>query len=64
MKSLRRGEVWLIALNPTAGAELNKARPAVIISRDNVGVVPLKVIVPLTAWKERYSAAFWLVGVD
>ena len=27
-----RGEVWLVALDPTIGSEINKARPCVIIS--------------------------------
>ncbi len=27
-----RGEVWLVALNPTVGSEIQKTRPAVIIS--------------------------------
>jgi len=43
-----RGEVWLINLDPTVGQEIRKTRPAVIVSDDSVGVLPLKVIVPLT----------------
>jgi len=58
-----RGEVWLINLDPTIGAEIRKTRPAVIVSDDNVGVLPLKVIVPITEWKERYSIAPWLVRI-
>ena len=27
-----RGEVWLVALDPTVGSEIHKTRPAVIIS--------------------------------
>lgn len=29
---MRRGEVWLINLNPTIGAEIKKTRPAVIVN--------------------------------
>ncbi len=29
-----RGEVWLVALDPTVGAEIKKTRPAVVISND------------------------------
>ena len=58
------GEVWLINLDPTVGAEIRKTRPAVIVSSDAVGVLPLKVIVPLTEWKERYAIAPWMVWVD
>ena len=41
-----RGEVWLINLDPTMGAEIRKTRPAVIVSSDAVGVLPLRVVVP------------------
>jgi mRNA interferase MazF len=40
---------------------LQKTRPAVIVNDDSVGLLPLKVIVPLTAWKEHYRQAPWLV---
>jgi mRNA interferase MazF len=29
---VRRGEIWLAALNPTIGGEIHKTRPCVIIS--------------------------------
>ena len=59
-----RGEVWLINLEPTVGAEIRKTRPAVIVSEDAIGILPLRVVVPLTEWKERYEIAPWLVRVD
>jgi mRNA interferase MazF len=64
MISMLRGEVWLINLDPTIGAEIHKTRPAVIVSEDSIGVLPLRVIVPLTDWKERYAIAAWLVRID
>ena len=59
-----RGEVWLINLDPTVGAEIRWTRPAVIVSEDAIGVLPLRVVVPLTEWKERYAVAPWLVRVE
>lgn len=59
-----RGEVWLINLDPTIGAEIRKTRPAVIVSDDNIGILPLKVIVPITEWKEHYAVAPWLVRLE
>lgn len=56
-----RGEIWLINLDPTIGAEIKKSRPAIIVNDDAVGILPLKVIVPVTEWKEHYAAAPWLV---
>jgi mRNA interferase MazF len=64
MISMRRGEIWLINLDPTVGAEMQKTRPAVIVSADEIGVLPLRVIVPLTDWKDRYEVAPWLVRIE
>ena len=61
---MRRGEVWLINLDPTIGAEIKKTRPAVIVSDDAIGILPLKVIVPITEWKERYTVAPWMVRLE
>jgi len=48
---MKQGEIWLICLDPTVGAEIKKTRPAVIVNDDSLGKLPLKVIVPLTDWK-------------
>ena len=61
---MRRGEVWLIDLDPTVGAEIRKTRPAVIVSDDRVGVLPLRVIVPITEWQMRYAVAPWMVQLE
>jgi len=61
---MHRGEVWLINLDPTIGAEIRKTRPAVIVSDDAVGVLPLKIIVPITEWQDRYGVAPWMVRVE
>jgi len=61
---MRRGEIWLINLDPTVGAEIRKTRPAVIVNDDAVGILPLKVIVAITDWKDRYAVAPWMVRLD
>ena len=61
---MRRGEVWLINLNPTIGAEIKKTRPAVIVNDNAIGILPLKVIVPITEWKDRYAMAPWMIRLD
>ena len=61
---MQRGEIWLINLDPTIGAEIKKTRPAVIASHDAIGILPLKVIVPITEWKERYAVAPWMVRLE
>jgi mRNA interferase MazF len=64
MMTMHRGDVWLVNLDPTIGSEIRKTRPAVIVSSDLVGILPLKVVVPLTEWKDRYANASWIVRVD
>ncbi len=58
---MNRGEIWLINLDPTIGAEIKKTRPAIIVNNNGLGKLPLKIIVPLTDWKEKYSIAPWMV---
>jgi mRNA interferase MazF len=59
-----RGEIWLLNLDPAIGAEIKKTRPGVIVNDDAVGVLPLKVVVPVTQWKERYAAAPWMIRLE
>jgi len=61
---MRKGEIWLINLDPTVGAEIQKTRPAVIVNEDAIGLLPLRIIVRLTDWKDRYEIAPWMVRID
>ncbi len=61
---MQRGEIWLVNLDPTIGSEIRKTRPAVVVSSDLVGILPVKVIVPFTGWKDRYAQAPWMVRID
>ncbi|MDP3929232.1 MAG: type II toxin-antitoxin system PemK/MazF family toxin [Bacteroidota bacterium] len=61
---MKQGEVWLIDLEPTKGAEIRKTRPAILINSNSLGVLPLKVIIPITDWKEHYSIAPWMVKIE
>jgi mRNA interferase MazF len=57
----KRGEVWLVDFNPSVGAEIRKVRPAVVISMDGIGKLPLRIAVPITDWKPYYAQASWFV---
>jgi len=61
---MKQGEIWLINLDPTVGAEIQKKRPAVIVNDNALGKLSLKIIVPLTDWKDRYEVAPWMVRID
>jgi len=60
---MKQSEIWLINLDPTIGAEIKKIRPAIIVNDNNLGKLPLKIIVPLTDWKDRYSIAVWMIQI-
>jgi len=60
---MKQGDVWRIDLEPTVGAEMRKTRPAVIVNVDALGKLPLKIIVPVTDWKEHYSNAPWMIPI-
>jgi mRNA interferase MazF len=62
--SMNRGEVWDVNLDPTIGAEIHKTRPCVIVSRDALARLPLKIIVPLTEWNPKFERAPWHVPVE
>ncbi len=59
-----RGEIWRINLDPTIGAEIRKTRPVVIVNDDEIGILPLKVIVPITDWKDRYNQTVWMTKIE
>lgn len=61
---MKQGDIWLIDLNPTKGAEIQKIRPAIIINDDGLGKLPLKIIVPITDWKDRFEIAPWMVKIE
>jgi len=60
---MKQGDIWLINLDPTVGAEINKTRPAVIVSDDQLGKLPLKIIAPITDWKDHYGIASWMIAI-
>ncbi|TET88419.1 MAG: type II toxin-antitoxin system PemK/MazF family toxin [Desulfobacteraceae bacterium] len=61
---MKQSEIWEINLSPTVGAEIKKKRPAVIINDDSIDVLPLRVIVPITQWKDKFSGAIWMIRIE
>lgn len=58
-----RGEVWNVDFDPTIGSEIEKTRPAVVVSIDNIGILPIKIVAPFTKWKTEFSGRIWLVRI-
>ncbi len=50
----RRGEVWWVSFDPSVGGEIQKTRPAVVISNDSANAALNRVIViPITSQVAR-----------
>ena len=53
-----RGEVWLVRLPRAVGAELQRDRPAVVVSSPVFDTSPVRIIVPLTTWQDDFVGRF------
>ena len=62
--SPRKGEIWRVNFNPTQGSEIDKCRPAVVISSDDIGKLELKIVVPVTDWKPHYEHSAWFTHLS
>ena len=60
----KRGEVWLVNFDPTVGAEIKKKRPAIVVNSDAVGILPVKLIAPVTEWDNRYQDNIWHIKIN
>jgi len=60
----KRGEVWWVKPGKTAGAELQKKRPYVVISADAMGNAPVNIVVPLKTWQDRFAHWDWVVRIE
>ena len=58
-----RGEVWTIWFHPQVGAEIGKLRPAVVLSLNAIGRLPLRIVVPFTDWKPGYETLPWMINL-
>ncbi|WP_407681885.1 type II toxin-antitoxin system PemK/MazF family toxin [Pseudanabaena cinerea] len=60
----KRGEIWLVNFDPTVGSEIKKIRPAIVISSDAAGKLPIKLVAPITDWKPYFAKNFWHVKIE
>ncbi|OCL87071.1 mRNA interferase PemK [Aliarcobacter thereius] len=49
VEEIKRYDIFLVKLNPTVGSEIQKTRPCIIISPNEINVLKTVIIAPLTS---------------
>ena len=65
--AVRYGAATAAALragDPSLGSEIQKTRPAVVISSDGVGGLPVKLVAPITGWSDRFDGNLWHIRIE
>jgi len=62
--TINQGEIWMVKFFPKVGSEISKLRPAVVVSHNEIGRLPLKTIVPITDWKSNYAHYPWMLRIE
>lgn len=61
--NINQGEIWMIDFEPSVGSEIKKLRPAVVVNDDRVGRFGVKIVVPITEWKDYYLNYPWIIKI-
>ena len=48
MTAMHRGEIWLANVDPTVGSEIQKTRPCVVLSPEEMGYLRTVIVAPMT----------------
>jgi mRNA interferase MazF len=64
MSEPRRGEIWLVDLDPTRGPEMKKTRLVLVISSDAAGVLPVKPGIPIAEWQPSFQNHLWRLRLE
>ena len=59
----RRGEIWGVNFDPTVESEIQNICPAVVISSDSIGVLPIKWVLPIIVWKDQFLGNIWHIQI-
>jgi mRNA interferase MazF len=62
--TINQGEIWMVKFFPKVGSEISKLRPAVVVSHNEIGRLPLKTIVPISDWKSNYIHYPWMLQIE
>jgi len=60
----RRGEIWLVDLDPTKGSEIQKTRPVVVVSSNAINALPVRLVTPITTFQDKHLKRIWAVPIE
>ena len=61
--NINQGEIWMVNFEPSVGSEIQKLRPAIVVNDDRIGRFGIKIVVPITQWKEQYNDYPWIIKI-
>jgi mRNA interferase MazF len=61
LKTISRGDIWLVDFEPSVGTEIRKTRPAVVVQEDGLSVLERTIVVPVTSWKPLFASYMWMI---
>lgn len=59
-----RGEIWQVDLHGSIGNEIRYERPVVVVTPDEIGMLPLAIVCPITEWKDYFADNVWHVKLE
>lgn len=58
-KNPKRGEIWLVEFDPQVGEEIQKTRPAIILSIDSMAGLKTRYVVPIRDHKLFHQGIYY-----
>ena len=60
----KRGEIWLVEFEPQRGAEIQKTRPAVVLSIKEIEKIPIRIVVPAREYKAHHEQIIFFIALQ
>jgi mRNA interferase MazF len=60
----KRGEIWLVEFEPQRGAEIQKTRPAVVLSIKEIEKIPIRIVVPIREFKPHHEQIIFFFALQ
>lgn len=57
-------EIWLVDFEPQIGTEIKKVRPAIVVSIDALGILPIRTVVPIRDYKDHHDGMFFYIPIE